>query len=58
MARGDTNIQVVTAPIDSTSIKTAFDACVSALGQSGSYMMTAFNDGRGLAIAGIDNRPQ
>ena len=56
MAIGATNVQIVTAPINATTVKTAFDACVTALGcsaQSGSYMMSSFNDGRGIAIAGV-----
>ena len=60
MAVGKTNVQIVTAPIDATSIKTAYDACVTAIGAgvgslSGSYMTTSFNDGRGMAIMGIQS---
>ncbi len=58
LLRGDTTVQVVTAPIDATSIKTALDAAATALTNtvSGSYTVASFNDGRGMAILGIDNR--
>ncbi len=57
MAAGDTDVQIVSAPIDAASIKTAFDNCVSGIGAvlSGSYTVASFNDGRGMAILGIQN---
>ena len=58
MAQGDTASAVVTVPINATTIKTAMDSVKTALNNtiSGSYSMTSFNDGRGLAIIGHDDR--
>ena len=54
MAIGDSTVQIVTAPIDATSIKTAVDAAIAVISTvSGSYFTTSFNDGRGLAVIGV-----
>ena len=54
MAQGDTSVQIVTAPIDATSIKTAVDAAITATSISGALTVTSFNDGRALAVVAVE----
>lgn len=50
MAIGDTSVQIVTAPINATTIKTAVDAALGATTLSAAVTCASFNDGRGMAI--------
>lgn len=54
MALGDQSVQVVTAPIDATSIGVAINAALVATSSNANLIMTSFNDGRGLVIVAVE----
>ena len=54
MAPGDTSVQIVEAPINATTVKTAVDAAITATSASGTISLTSFNDGRGLVVVAVD----
>ena len=54
MGAGDTSVQIVTAPIDATSVKVALDAAIAATSVGARCTVTSFNDGRGIVVTAIE----
>ena len=54
MATGDTSVQVVSAPINSTTIKTAVDAALTATQISAQITIGSFNQGVAMAVVAVE----
>ncbi len=54
MAPGDSSSQIVTAPINATSVATAINAAIAATSSNANITMTSFNDGRGIVIVAVE----
>ena len=54
MAAGDTSVQIVTAPINAATVKTAVDDAIAATSTGSDVMMASFNDGRGVVVVALE----
>ena len=55
MPQGDIDVQIVESPITAAKIKSAADTALSNTNLSGTLTMTAFNQGRSIAVMATEN---
>ena len=54
MAQGDNAVQIVTSPINATTVQAAVSGVLAIIGISGVVAMASFNQGRSLAVYAVD----